>query len=173
MEQGMGEYSEEQASMLRLNMAIVEERTCQWSLFQVTFETAFHTSQCHLTLPFDKKMLRMWKYRNLETAFPSLLVLLPLQRGLRDLEDAVRDDNNVTEFNTIIETHKISRDYIEKYQKVTGIDDRENFCARLRYVQVAYISMFFPFAVYLPFQILPERHSKGLRCEGCVNYWRE
>ena len=54
------------------------------------------------------------------------------QRGLRDLEDAVRDDNNVTEFNTIIETHKISRDYIEKYQKITAIDDRENFCLRLR-----------------------------------------
>ena len=31
---GMNEYSDEQAAMLRLNMAIVEERTCQWSLFQ-------------------------------------------------------------------------------------------------------------------------------------------
>lgn len=28
------EHSEEQSAMLRLNMAIVEERTCQWSLFQ-------------------------------------------------------------------------------------------------------------------------------------------
>ena len=37
LDQGMNEYSEEQASMLRLNMAIVEERTCQWSLFQVLF----------------------------------------------------------------------------------------------------------------------------------------
>ncbi len=40
---GMNEYSDEQAAMLRLNMAIVEERTCQWSLFQRTlrdFETA-------------------------------------------------------------------------------------------------------------------------------------
>ena len=33
---GMNEYSDEQAAMLRLNMAIVEERTCQWSLFQRT-----------------------------------------------------------------------------------------------------------------------------------------
>ena len=39
LEQGMNEYSEEQASMLRLNMAIVEERTCQWSLFQVIIFT--------------------------------------------------------------------------------------------------------------------------------------
>lgn len=31
---GMNEYGDEQAAMLRLNMAIVEERTCQWSLFQ-------------------------------------------------------------------------------------------------------------------------------------------
>ena len=31
---GMTEYAEEQAAMLRLNMAIVEERACQWSLFQ-------------------------------------------------------------------------------------------------------------------------------------------
>ena len=30
----MNEYGDEQAAMLRLNMAIVEERTCQWSLFQ-------------------------------------------------------------------------------------------------------------------------------------------
>lgn len=33
---GMNEYGDEQAAMLRLNMAIVEERTCQWSLFQRT-----------------------------------------------------------------------------------------------------------------------------------------
>ena len=41
LDQGMNEYSEEQASMLRLNMAIVEERTCQWSLFQVLLDTNF------------------------------------------------------------------------------------------------------------------------------------
>jgi hypothetical protein len=34
MADGMNEYGDEQAAMLRLNMAIVEERTCQWSLFQ-------------------------------------------------------------------------------------------------------------------------------------------
>ena len=109
LDQGMNEYSEEQASMLRLNMAIVEERTCQWSLFQV-----LHTNFIFKTLPH------------------TFVCYLLTQRGLRDLEDAVRDDNNVTEFNTIIETHKISRDYIEKYQKITAIDDRENFCLRLR-----------------------------------------
>ena len=32
---GMNEYGDEQAALLRLNMAIVEERACQWSLFQV------------------------------------------------------------------------------------------------------------------------------------------
>ncbi len=30
----MNDYADERASVLRLNMAIVEERTCQWSLFQ-------------------------------------------------------------------------------------------------------------------------------------------
>ena len=34
LEDGMNEYGEEQAAMLRLNMAIVEERACQWSLYQ-------------------------------------------------------------------------------------------------------------------------------------------
>jgi hypothetical protein len=34
VEEGMGDYGDERASVLRLNMAIVEERTCQWSLFQ-------------------------------------------------------------------------------------------------------------------------------------------
>ena len=30
----MNDYADERAAVLRLNMAIVEERTCQWSLFQ-------------------------------------------------------------------------------------------------------------------------------------------
>ena len=34
VEEGMADYGDERASVLRLNMAIVEERTCQWSLFQ-------------------------------------------------------------------------------------------------------------------------------------------
>ena len=34
VEESMNDYADERASVLRLNMAIVEERTCQWSLFQ-------------------------------------------------------------------------------------------------------------------------------------------
>jgi len=34
VEESMADYGDERASVLRLNMAIVEERTCQWSLFQ-------------------------------------------------------------------------------------------------------------------------------------------
>ena len=88
IDQDMSEYGEEQAAMLRLNMAIVEERTCQWSLFQ---------------------------------------------RGLRDFDDAVLDENNVMEFNNIVESHNNCKDFIQKYQDVTMIDDLENFSVKLRY----------------------------------------
>ena len=84
----MNEYSEEQASMLRLNMAIVEERTCQWSLYQ---------------------------------------------RSLRDFDDSVLDEGNMQEFGNIAENQACVSNYIEHYQKITDIDDKENFCMKLRY----------------------------------------
>ena len=85
---GMNEYSEEQASMLRLNMAIVEERTCQWSLYQ---------------------------------------------RSLRDFDDSVLDEGNMQEFGNLSECQACVANYIEHYQKITEIDDKENFCMKLRY----------------------------------------
>ena len=84
----MNEYSEEQASMLRLNMAIVEERTCQWSLYQ---------------------------------------------RSLRDFDDSVLDEGNMQEFGNLSESQICVSNYIEHYQKITEIDDKENFCMKLRY----------------------------------------
>ena len=86
--QGMNEYSEEQASMLRLNMAIVEERTCQWSLYQ---------------------------------------------RSLRDFDDSVLDEGNMKEFDNLMEAYSSVANYIEQYQKITEIEDKENFCMKLRY----------------------------------------
>ncbi len=68
---GMNEYSDEQAAMLRLNMAIVEERTCQWSLFQRTlrdFETAVPDegnmndfNQALETNPDIQEYLSLWR----------------------------------------------------------------------------------------------------------------
>ena len=84
----MNEYSEEQASMLRLNMAIVEERTCQWSLYQ---------------------------------------------RSLRDFDDSVLDEGNMKEFDNLMEAYSSVANYIEQYQKITEIEDKENFCMKLRY----------------------------------------
>lgn len=84
----MNEYSEEQAAMLRLNMAIVEERTCQWSLYQ---------------------------------------------RSLRDFDDSVLDENNIQEFTNLTESQTCVSNYIEHYQTITEIDDKENFCMKLRY----------------------------------------
>ena len=84
----MNEYSEEQAAMLRLNMAIVEERTCQWSLYQ---------------------------------------------RSLRDFDDSVLDEGNMQEFTNLTESHTSVANYIEHYQTITEIDDKENFCMKLRY----------------------------------------
>mgnify|MGYP001332318192 CR=1 FL=1 len=77
----MNEYSEEQASMLRLNMAIVEERTCQWSLYQ---------------------------------------------RSLRDFDDSVLDEGNMKEFDNLMEAYSSVANYIEQYQKITEIEDKEN-----------------------------------------------
>ena len=84
----MNEYSEEQAAMLRLNMAIVEERTCQWSLYQ---------------------------------------------RSLRDFDDSVLDEGNMKEFENLTERQACVSNYIEQYQTITEIDDKENFCMKLRY----------------------------------------
>ena len=63
LEQGMNEYSEEQASMLRLNMAIVEERTCQWSLFQVSNVSSicFYNIITQLHFCFDRGACVTWR----------------------------------------------------------------------------------------------------------------
>ena len=74
--------------MLRLNMAIIEERTCQWSLYQ---------------------------------------------RSLRDFDDSVLDESNMQEFQNLIDSQACVANYVEHYQTITEIEDKENFCMKLRY----------------------------------------